>query len=158
MIVGLQIGKETSIGTPGKNYMKILDRQMNEYPLMAAYNCAQIQKIFISTDSKKIRESAEKYEATIINRPRELATPESLTEDPINFYSLIHFIEYSILSMMPFIKNIHFWSISITWEILELFIKFDWARESWLNKLCDLIFNWSGFYLIRRLFRIRRKF
>jgi len=84
--------------------------------------------------------------------------PESLTEDPINFYSLIHFIEYSILSMMPFIKNIHFWSISITWEILELFIKFDWARESWLNKLCDLIFNWSGFYLIRRLFRIRRKF
>ena len=84
--------------------------------------------------------------------------PESLTDDPINFYSLIHFIEYSILSMMPFIKNIHFWSISITWEILELFIKFDWARESWLNKLCDLIFNWSGFYLIRRLFRIRRKF
>ena len=84
--------------------------------------------------------------------------PQSLTEDPINFYSLIHFIEYSILSMMPFIKNIHFWSISITWEILELFIKFDWARESWLNKLCDLIFNWSGFYLIRRLFRIRRKF
>ena len=84
--------------------------------------------------------------------------PESLTDDPINFYSLIHFIEYSILSMMPLIKNIHFWSISITWEILELFIKFDWARESWLNKLCDLIFNWSGFYLIRRLFRIRRKF
>ena len=84
--------------------------------------------------------------------------PESLTDDPINFYSLIHFIEYSILSMMPFIKNIHFWSISITWEILELFIKFDWARESWLNKLCDLIFNWLGFYLIRRLFRIRRKF
>lgn len=84
--------------------------------------------------------------------------PESLTDDPINFYSLIHFIEYSILSMMPFIKNIHFWSISITWEILELFIKFDWARESWLNKLCDLIFNWSGFYLIRRLFRTRRKF
>ena len=84
--------------------------------------------------------------------------PESLTDDPINFYSLIHFIEYSILSMMPFIKNIHFWSISITWEILELFLKFDWARESWLNKLCDLIFNWSGFYLIRRLFRIRRKF
>ena len=84
--------------------------------------------------------------------------PESLADDPINFYSLIHFIEYSILSMMPFIKYIHFWSISIAWEILELFIKFDWARESWLNKLCDLIFNWSGFYLIRRLFRIRRKF
>ena len=84
--------------------------------------------------------------------------PESLIDDPINLYSLIHFIEYSILSMMPFIKNIHFWFISITWEILELFIKFDWARESWLNKLCDLIFNWSGFYLIRRLFQLRRKF
>lgn len=84
--------------------------------------------------------------------------PASLIDDPINFYSLIHFIEYSLLSMIPFIKNIHFWSISIAWEILELFIYFDWARESWLNKLCDLIFNWSGFFLIRRLFRIRRKF
>ena len=84
--------------------------------------------------------------------------PESLIDDPINFYSLIHFIEYSLLGMLPFIKNIHFWSISIIWEILELFINFNWARESWLNKLCDLIFNWSGFYLIRRLFRIRRKF
>ena len=84
--------------------------------------------------------------------------PESLINDPINFYSLIHLIEYSLLSIIPFIKNIHFWSISITWEILELFIKFDWARESWLNKLCDLIFNWFGFYLTRKLLKMRKKF
>ena len=60
MIVGLQIGKEKSVGRPGKNYMKIMGRQMNEYSLMAAFHCDQIDKIFISTDSPAIKKSAEK--------------------------------------------------------------------------------------------------
>jgi len=81
MIVGLQIGKEKSVGTPGKNYMELLSRQINEYSLMAAWNSKQIEKIYISTDSKKIEESAPKFKATLIHRPKELATPESLTED-----------------------------------------------------------------------------
>ncbi len=79
MIVGLQIGKEKSLGCPGKNYMKILGRQMNEYPLMAARQ--YVDKMYISTDSPSIKASAFKYDATIIERPSVLATPESLTED-----------------------------------------------------------------------------
>ena len=89
MIVGLQIGKETSTGSPGKNYMNILGRQLNEYSLMAAYHCKEVDLLYISTDSPAIMSSAKKYDAKIINRPKELATPESLTEDV-----LIHAYDY----------------------------------------------------------------
>lgn len=81
MIVGLQIGKETSTGRPGKNYMQLLGRQLNEYSLLAAYHCEEIEKLYISTDSPAIKSSAPKFNAQIIDRPAELATPESLTED-----------------------------------------------------------------------------
>jgi CMP-N-acetylneuraminic acid synthetase len=81
MIVGLQIGKDKSMGCPGKNYMQLLGRQLNEYSLMAAKNCAQIEKLYISTDSPLIKATAPQYGATVIDRPAELATPESLTED-----------------------------------------------------------------------------
>ena len=81
MIVGLQIGKEKSTGRPGKNYMHLLGRQLNEYSLLAAYHCDEIDKIYISTDSPSLKKSADKFSATIIDRPAELATPEALTED-----------------------------------------------------------------------------
>jgi CMP-N-acetylneuraminic acid synthetase len=81
MIVGLQIGKEKSVGRPGKNYMPLLGRQLNEYSLLAAHHCNSIERIFVSTDSPALKESAKKFSATVIDRPPELATPEALTED-----------------------------------------------------------------------------
>ena len=81
MIVGLQIGKEKSVGRPGKNYMLLLGRQLNEYSLLAAQNCKLIERIFVSTDSPRLKESANKISASVIDRPQELATPEALTED-----------------------------------------------------------------------------
>ena len=81
MIVGLQIGKDKSTGCPGKNYMQLLGRQLNEYSLMAAQNCKHIDKLYISTDSEMLKQSAPKFDATVIDRPPALATPESLTED-----------------------------------------------------------------------------
>ncbi len=81
MIVGLQIGKETSMGRPGKNYMLLLGRQLNEYSLLAAENSKSIERIFVSTDSPALKESAKKFSARVIDRPPELATSEALTED-----------------------------------------------------------------------------
>ena len=81
MIVGLQIGKEKSVGRPGKNYMQLLGRQLNEYSLLAAQNCESIDRIFVSTDSPALKKSAGKFSATVIDRPPELATSEALTED-----------------------------------------------------------------------------
>ena len=77
--------------------------------------------------------------------------PKHSLRNPINHFSFIHFIEYGFLSLLKFIQTKHMWLISIGWEIIELFIPNDWARESWANKLCDLFFNWLGFYIVRRL-------
>ena len=76
--------------------------------------------------------------------------PISLIKSPINYYSLIHFIEYGILSFFQIIKIKHVWGISISWEILELYLYYDWARESWANKIFDIFFNLLGFHIFRK--------
>ena len=78
--------------------------------------------------------------------------PVYIFSNPINHYSLIHFVEYGILSLLPMIKTVHMWAMSIGWEFLELYLPNDWARESWLNKLFDLFFNWLGFNSVRGYF------
>ena len=79
--------------------------------------------------------------------------PNSYSENSVNYYSLIHFGEYALLGLIKSVKVWHFWAISIGWEIIELFTPYEWARESWLNKLFDVGFNFSGFYVVRRYFK-----
>ena len=76
--------------------------------------------------------------------------PDYLLKNAINGYSIVHFIDYFILSLFRFVNLRHVVFISITWEIIELFISSDWARESWANKIFDLICNLFGFYIPRK--------
>ena len=80
--VGLLIGKDKSMGVPGKNIRPILGRPMCEYGYMAA-KAAKLDYIFVSTDSQRIAGIGEKYNAVHIKRPDYLALPESLTEDAL---------------------------------------------------------------------------
>lgn len=91
MIIGLQIGKEKSTGYSGKNYMSLLGRQLNEYSLMAAFYCKKITKIYVSTDSPSIKQTSQQYNATVIDRPPDLARANSLTEDV-----LLHAYDYIV--------------------------------------------------------------
>ena len=75
--------------------------------------------------------------------------------DSINYYSVIHFIEYTILSLISFVKFVHVAILSVSWEILELFIEKEWAKESGGNKLCDIIFNFSGFIFGKTLLKYK---
>ena len=72
-------------------------------------------------------------------------------EDPVNLYSIIHFIEYGILALFPKVTTIHVLVISISWELLELILPYKWANESFLNKFADVLFNLSGFHFVRFL-------
>ena len=80
MNIGLVIGKKNSVGIPGKNLRKILGRPSAEYAFIAA-KYAKLDQIFVSTDCNKIIRIAKKYNSKIINRPRKLCMPDSLTED-----------------------------------------------------------------------------
>ena len=73
----------------------------------------------------------------------------------INYYSIIHFIEYALLSLIPFVKFVHVALISISWEIIEVFIEQEWAKESGGNKLFDIIFNFSGFFFGKALLKYK---
>tara|TARA_B100000427_G_C15482368_1_gene583690 strand:- start:308 stop:559 length:252 start_codon:yes stop_codon:yes gene_type:complete len=74
---------------------------------------------------------------------------KSFFEDPVNFYSLVHFLEYGLLAIFPKVTSIHILIISIAWEIIELFLPYKWASESIANKILDILFNFSGYYFVR---------
>ncbi len=81
MIYALLLGREGSVGFPGKNVMNLLGRPLMTYPLMAALNSKYVDKVFVSTDSPKIKEITKKSGAEVIDRPDYLCTKEALGED-----------------------------------------------------------------------------
>lgn len=81
MIVALLIGREGSVGFPGKNTMPLLGRPMMEYPLLAAKKSKYVDEIYVSTDSEKIKEIGKRHGAKIIHRPDDLCSSSALGED-----------------------------------------------------------------------------
>ena len=81
MIAALLIGREGSVGYPGKNVSRVLGRPLMSYPLLAAQGSPLVDQVFVSTDSLRIKGIARNYGATILDRPDTLATPEALGED-----------------------------------------------------------------------------
>jgi len=81
MVAALLLGREGSVGFPGKNFYPVLGRPMMVYPLLAALNAKHIDEVYVSTDSERIKSIAVAHGATVINRPPELATKEALGED-----------------------------------------------------------------------------
>ena len=81
MIAALLIGREGSTGFPGKNTYPILGKPLMAYPLLAAKKAKTVDKVYVSTDSQKIKEIGLEYDAEIIDRPPELCTSEALGED-----------------------------------------------------------------------------
>jgi len=81
MIYALLLGREGSVGFPGKNVMNIVGRPLMAYPLLAALNSKYIDKTFVSTDSQRIKEITKDYGAEVIDRPEYLCTKEALGED-----------------------------------------------------------------------------
>lgn len=80
MIAALLIGREGSVGFPGKNVYPVLGKSLMVYPLLAARNSKMVDKVYISTDSEKIKSAGREYGAEIIDRPPELCTKEALGE------------------------------------------------------------------------------
>lgn len=81
MIVALLIGREGSQGFPGKNIKPVLGRPLMVYPILAAKNSKHVERVYVSTDSEKIKEISKTYGAKIIDRPAELAGHKALGQD-----------------------------------------------------------------------------
>ncbi len=81
MIPALMIGREGSTGFPGKNLYPVLGRPLCAYPLLAAKQSQGVDRVYVSTDSPRIKEIAREHGAEIIDRPPELCTAAALGED-----------------------------------------------------------------------------
>lgn len=80
MIVAILIGREGSTGYPGKNVAPVLGKPLVEWPLAAVKAVPAIERIYVSTDSPRIREIGTQYDARIIDRPEHLCTTAALGE------------------------------------------------------------------------------
>jgi hypothetical protein len=81
MICALLLGREQSSGFPGKNVLPVLGRPLMVYPLLAAQSAPSVDRVYVSTDSPRIREIARGLGARLVDRPACLATKEALGED-----------------------------------------------------------------------------
>ena len=69
----------------------------------------------------------------------------------LNLWSLGHFVQWAFLGRYLLRNWYVFLSLSIGWENLELYLPFEFAKETWDNKLSDVVVNTVGFVLGLRL-------
>lgn len=81
MIVSLIMGRKHSKGFPGKNLYPVLGRPLAFYPINAALDCPEINRIYLSTDDERLMDLAVKSRVQVIKRPPHLCTDAALGED-----------------------------------------------------------------------------
>ena len=68
----------------------------------------------------------------------------------LNIWSLGHFVQWSIIGRF-FLKNWYvFLFLSIGWELLELVLPYEFAKETWDNKISDVVVNIIAFWIGNR--------
>tara|TARA_B100000965_G_C19559626_1_gene743885 strand:- start:527 stop:1264 length:738 start_codon:yes stop_codon:yes gene_type:complete len=102
-IIALMIGKKTSFGVPGKNIYRIHKKHLFEFPIISALQTKMIDQLYISTDCPVIKKVSSKYNPIIIERPKKIQNPNTLTED------VLHHAHKHIIKNEGGIKNIEFY-------------------------------------------------
>ncbi|MEE3134931.1 MAG: hypothetical protein VX277_03865 [Candidatus Thermoplasmatota archaeon] len=65
----------------------------------------------------------------------------------LNLWSLGHFLQWTLVGRF-LLKNWYvFFILSIGWELIELILPYEFAIESWNNKISDILVNCIGFYI-----------
>ena len=72
-----------SKGIPKKNIIKVAGHPLIAWSVRQATNSQLIDTVFVSTDDDEIARIARQYSAEVINRPPELATDSSSSEDAL---------------------------------------------------------------------------
>ncbi len=65
----------------------------------------------------------------------------------LNLWSLGHFIQWTFLGRFLISNWYVFVLLSVGWELLELVLPYEFAIETWENKVSDITVNTFGFYL-----------
>ena len=69
----------------------------------------------------------------------------------LNLWSLGHFVQWAGVGRFLLSNWYVFFALSVGWELLELYLPFEFAKETWENKISDIIVNIVGFWLGNRV-------
>ena len=69
----------------------------------------------------------------------------------LNLWSLGHFVQWAGMGRFLLSNWYVFFALSVGWELLELYLPFEFAKETWENKISDIIVNILGFWLGKRV-------
>ena len=65
----------------------------------------------------------------------------------LNLWSLGHFVQWLAVGRWLFTNWYLFITLSVGWELIELVLPYEFAKETWDNKISDIIVNCLGFYI-----------
>jgi len=65
----------------------------------------------------------------------------------LNLWSLGHFVQWFAVGRWLFTNWYLFITLSVGWELIELVLPYEFAKETWDNKISDIIVNFLGFYI-----------
>ncbi|MGB0827264.1 MAG: hypothetical protein ACPGTT_05235 [Candidatus Poseidoniaceae archaeon] len=65
----------------------------------------------------------------------------------LNLWSVGHFCQWFLVGRLLNLSWTLFLILSIGWELLELILPYEFANETWDNKISDIVVNCCGFYL-----------
>ena len=83
MVASIIFGRKDSKSIKDKNLIKINDKFIMEYPLIALKNSGIIDKMYVSSDSDEINKIAKTHGCESIFRPKELSTDNAQLLDVI---------------------------------------------------------------------------
>jgi hypothetical protein len=69
----------------------------------------------------------------------------------LNLWSLGHFVQWAGVGRFLLSNWYVFFALSLGWELLELYLPFEFAKETWENKISDIVVNIVGFWLGNRV-------
>ena len=69
----------------------------------------------------------------------------------LNLWSLGHFVQWAGVGRFLLSNWYVFFALSVGWELLELYLPYEFAKETWENKISDIIVNIIGFWLGKRV-------
>ena len=69
----------------------------------------------------------------------------------LNLWSLGHFVQWAGVGRFLLSNWYVFFALSVGWELLELYLPYAFAKETWENKISDIVVNIVGFWLGNRV-------
>ena len=132
-VVSLITARGGSKSVPSKNIIDVNGKPLIWYSIKASLD-SNISETWVSTDSKKIATLSEAYGARVLNRPKELSTDTSKSDD-----TLMHFaskVDFDILVFIqptsPFINSNY---INIGLQKIKTYDSvFTVTKEHWLPR------------------------